>query len=459
MLETQSVIGPNAATPGERISAVDALRGVALLGILLLNIEMFGLAENGHQDLLVGGISNPDLIVWAVMQVLFEGKMRAIFSMLFGAGVVLLTSRLERRGDAALAADIYYRRTLWLLAFGLLHAYLLWEGDILYEYAISGLFLFPFRKLQARSLIGLGLIVLVLSVPRAVFVAFHLEDLRALAVQADMDHAAGKTLTKKQRDAQEEWKETLEGLRPDAEAIQESLNDHRGSYVQLFMRRAPRVAEQEWSDYYDLGFFDTVGMMLIGMGLIKLGVVSAHRTTKFYAVMVPVGFGIGLPLAAYATYKQYASRFDPVVDAWVSATYEPARLAVALGYIGLVMLVVQAGVAPRLMHGLAAVGRMALTNYLATTIICTILFDGIGFGLFGYLRRYQLYFVVLGVWAALLLFSVAWLRFFLFGPAEWLWRSLTYWRLQPLRRDRSPSDGQSNSSTLSSLGPSAQSEV
>ena len=137
-------------TGAERFSTVDVLRGVALLGILIINITLFGLPCEGKRDLLVGSPTDIDTIVWFVVAVLFEGKMRALFSILFGGGIILLTERFERRGDVGRAADIYYRRTLWLLAFGLVHAYFLWAGDILTTYGIAGLFLYPFRKLAGR---------------------------------------------------------------------------------------------------------------------------------------------------------------------------------------------------------------------------------------------------------------------------------------------------------------------
>jgi uncharacterized protein len=166
----------------------------------------------------------------------------------------------------------------------------------------------------------------------------------------------------------------------------------------------------------------------------KLGVISAARSAKLYAALVAVGFAVGLPLHTFATWWTYHRGFDPIDIAWLSATYDPGRLAVALAYIGVVMLVVRAGLFRMLTASLAAVGRMALTNYLATTLVCTTIFNGYGFGLFGSLQRYQLYFVVLGIWAVQLVISPIWLRYFLFGPAEWAWRSLTYWKAQPLWR-------------------------
>ncbi len=426
----------------ERISAIDVLRGVAVLGILLINIEDFGLLHSNKSAAgtewvgvyVPAHLSHQAVAAWTAMRALFEGKMRAIFSMLFGAGVVLLTSRLERRSDGTRAADIYYRRTLWLLAFGVAHAYLLWEGDILYSYAMCGLFLFPFRHLAPRRLILLGALALAISVPRAAAVAVHRGDLRARAAAATAARAAGKTLTRAQDDALSDWEEITDDYQPDAATLSQTSADYHGGYGHLFLRRAQLVRYVESSDFYGWAFFDGIGMMLMGMGLLQLGVFSATRSRRFYARMVAIGYGVGLPLAAAASYGFYVNRFDPVKVVWLTAAYDPARVAVAFGHIGVVMLMVKGNRFAGLTRTLADVGRMALTSYLGATLICTTLFNGYGFGLFGSLRRHQLYLVVLAIWIAQLAFSRLWLRRFHFGPVEWLWRSLTYWRRQPFAR-------------------------
>jgi uncharacterized protein len=426
----------------ERISSIDVLRGVAVLGILLINIEDFGLLHSNKSAagtewvgvFVPAHLSHQAIAAWVALRTLFEGKMRAIFSMLFGAGVVLLTSRLERRGDGTRVADIYYRRTLWLLAIGVAHAYLLWEGDILYGYAICGLFLFPFRHLAPRRLILLGALALAISVPRAAAVAVHRGDLRARAAAASADKAAGKTLTKAQNDAIADWEEITDDYQPGADTLREMNADYHAGYGHLFLRRAQLVRYVESSDFYGWAFFDSMGMMLMGMGLLQLGVFGAARSRRFYLAMIAVGYGLGLPIGAAASYGFYINRFDPVKVVWLTATYDPARIAVAFGHIGAVMLIVKSSRLPWLTRTLADVGRMALTSYLGATLICTTLFNGYGFGLFGSLRRHQLYLVVLGIWIAQLVFSCLWLRRFHFGPVEWLWRSLTYWRRQPFAR-------------------------
>ena len=151
-------------TNRERIVSIDTLRGVALLGILLMNIVVFGLPENAYDDpTIAGGHTGLNLAFWYANQIFFEGKMRTLFSMLFGAGVVLLTLRAEERGGGLRARGIYYRRTLWLVVFGLLHAYFIWMGDILYYYGVVGLMLFPLRKLRPAALLAAGALLLMIA--------------------------------------------------------------------------------------------------------------------------------------------------------------------------------------------------------------------------------------------------------------------------------------------------------
>jgi len=174
-------------------------------------------------------------------------------------------------------------------------------------------------------------------------------------------------------------------------------------------------------------------MMLLGMGLLKFGVLSGARPRRFYTIMALVGFCAGIPINVWMALHDAAHDFDPAQMFVGWAAYDAGRMAVALGHIALVMLFVRSGVLRGLASRLAAVGQMALTNYLATSLICTTIFEGYGFGLFARLQRAELLIVVAPIWAAQLLWSRPWLRHFRFGPMEWVWRSLTYWRLQPMR--------------------------
>lgn len=421
----------------ERIDAVDTLRGVAVLGILLMNIVDFALPGRGYADLRpAGGVHWSDLAYGATMLVFFEGTMRAIFSMLFGAGFLLLTGRAEARGAGLRTADIYTRRVLWLIAFGMIHSYFIWSGDILYHYGVVGLMLFPFRKASGRALLALGALLLVVPAVQGVYRAQQFQKTKAEGEAAERLEAQKKSLTDEQREARDAWRNLLKERRPDAKEVAKIVADYRGPWIKLFWRRVKETIQWESSGFYTFVFFDVAGMILVGMGLLKAGVLPNRCGPRVPIALMVVGYGIGLPLRAWMAYRLAASDFDLTIESTNGYWYSPGRISMALGHIGLVLTLLRANVAPRAFACLAAVGRMALTNYLLASVICTLLFNGYGLGLYDRLRLGQLPLVVLGVWALQLVISPIWLKYFRFGPMEWTWRSLTYWEPQPLRQGR-----------------------
>jgi uncharacterized protein len=420
----------------ERISAVDTVRGFALLGILLMNIVSFALPHGASDDpTIAGGSTGPNLAVWAINYILFEGKMRALFSMLFGAGVVLLTSRLEARDGAIPVADIYYRRTLWLLAFGVAHAYFLWAGDILYSYAVVGLMLFPFRKVGPKRLMVAGLLLMAVQVPKTVMRDLQDRSTREKAAAADAAASAGTKLTEDQVSDQKTWEEWLKRNKPAASEIAKEVADYHAGYWKLFLRRQADVVDHESRQFYRYSFLDVSSMMLLGMGLIKLGFFSATRSYREYAAVAFVGYLTGISVNSYTAYQYVQVNFEwwRVGPGSLDFLYDFERLMVALAHASVLMMILKAGAMGWLTSRLAAVGQMALSNYLFDSIACTTLFHGFGFGLFGKLERYQIYVVLLAIWTFQLIVSKIWLAHFRFGPLEWLWRSLTYWQRQPMR--------------------------
>lgn len=419
---------------GERIGALDVLRGVAVLGILLMNIAGFGLPHPAYYNPTIwGGSTGANLWSWVTMELLFEGTMRTIFSMLFGAGVVVFTSRAASR-DPARAADLYYRRTILLIGMGLVHAYiLLWPGEVLYAYGVAGLFLYPLRVVSARRLITLGVVLLVVSgtalglLDEVSYRAAKSEGLEAIALRD-----SGAALTREQEHAIDAWKEKREEYSPSPETLQEDIEGHLGGYFETVAHLAPVNAMVQSIGYYRWMFCDVISMMIVGMGLVKTGVLTGERSRAAYWRMVILGYAVGLTVNALET--QHIVRSGFAVEAFFEAwrTYNIGRLLVAMGHIGAVMLLVRSGALGWLVGALSAVGRMALSNYLAQSVLCNLLFLGIGLGMFARLERAELYMVVGTVWAAQLIWSPLWLSRFRFGPAEWLWRSLTYGRAQPM---------------------------
>lgn len=424
-------------TAAERIHSVDVLRGFSLLGILLLNIVAFGLPFAAYMNPAVyGGDSGANHGVWLTAMTLWEGKMRAIFSMLFGTSTLLLLERAERRGAGIEAADIYYRRILWLILFGLLHAHLIWSGDILYAYGVVGLVLFPLRKLSAKALIIAGATIILVHSAQNIGAGFGIGELSRKAAVAAQAAADGKALTNEQKKAQQE----LEGLRtmfaPSREEVEGQIKAHRGGWLENLPLRSGEAAMFEFTMFFQFMFLDVLGMLVLGMGLAKAGVFDASRSNAFYATLAIAGFAIGAPLNYWAATRWTESGYAiPAFFTYIGSTTDPGRFLVAGGYIGIIMLLVKSGMFGWITNPLAAVGRTALSNYLLTSILCTLFFNGYGLGMFGKLERAQLYWVVLAMWAINLTLSPLWLRYYRFGPAEWAWRSLTYWKKQPLRRE------------------------
>jgi len=427
--EEQNVVAP--VRLDERIQALDTIRGFALLGILLMNITAFGLPSAAYDNPLpAGGATGWNLITWCFITVVADGKMRAIFSLTFGASVYLLIDRLVRKGAAAEAADIHYRRMLWLMLFGLIHAYFIWLGDILYFYGMLGLLLYPLRKLSARVLLTAAGILMLAMTGVGVYYYVHIQNLHHEYSQIQVDEKAGKKLTLDQESAKKEWDETVSEINPSAEELKKETDAHLGSYFKLFLFRAQKVYHAHSTPIYM--HMDILTMMLFGMGMMKLGLLTGKYSTRFYVWMALISFAIGLPSHTWLVWWCAKEHFS--IESWylTGIVYEIGRFT-AFGYIAVLLILVRSGVLRFVTGTLAYVGRMAFSNYILTSLLCTTLFEGYGFGLFGKLQRYQLYAVVLCVWAVILIVSPIWLRHFRFGPLEWGWRSLTYWKKQPFR--------------------------
>ncbi len=434
MPETTARAAAAAAAPlceSERIPTLDVLRGAALLGILLMNILAFGLpsAADGNPTV-AGGASGLNLWAWILQFVLFDGKMRGIFSIMFGAGVYLFIARAERNG--APAADLHYRRSLWLLLFGIVHAYVIWYGDILFPYALLALVLYPLRELPVRTLLIAAGLQFVVMTAAMLGDAYMTDQLRETAAKADQAAARAEKLSAEQIDAQKEWKEKLKDMQPDKEALGKEIKAHQGTYLDARKFEAKEIFRGHSTPIYSPYLWDMLGMMLLGIALIRTGVLSGERSTGFYWLLMSAGYLTGLPIGAYSVWRTIAARFDPVETSFSFSTYELSRLGMTLGHVALLLLIARSARWTWITSKLAAVGKMAFSNYIATSILCTTIFYGFGFGLFARLERYQLYYVVVGVWAFNLIWSPLWLAHYRFGPLEWCWRSLTYWKRQPM---------------------------
>ena len=402
-----------------RIESIDVLRGFALLGILLLNILAFGLHSAGYFNPLIsiGETETSRLLnlgTWASVSVLFEGAMRGLFSMLFGAGVVLFTT------GRAKAGSLHYRRNFWLLVFGVVDAFiLLWNGDILMVYAVSGAILYGLRNRSPRTLVIISGVLIVLMGGLNGGLAYSLGQARMVGEAA--------------------WTDFEVQNNPPVEAYEAELAERRESYPSAFIWTADHMVEIVVVFYPVFLIPDALAMMLLGMALFKVGALDASRSIGWYATLAAVGFGVGLLTNLWELRQALVADLDTLSTMPLMVpTYHLGRLGMALGYLGLVMIVCKRRALPRVRGALAAVGRMALTNYLMHSLVCLVLFTGLGFALAGVLERWQLYPIVFAIWAFQLWFSPWWLARHRFGPAEWIWRSLTYGTRPPLRRVLGP---------------------
>ena len=423
-----------AAPTGKRLESLDFVRGVALFGILLMNIVGMGLGPAYDNPTVAGGAEGINLWTWIITSVGFEGTQRALFSILFGAGVILLSSRLEANGRTD-SADIFFRRNLWLIAFGLVNSWiLLWVGDILYYYGITALFLYAFRKLPGRTLLALGVGSLLLGAAWNAFDAS--KSLQANASYQAASAVAPAARTEEQKAAIDGWREKEREFTPSAQKYEKMRKSITASYWGAMQTRAPIIMHfQSWQLYRY--FFDIFGMMMLGMAFFKLGVLTLEVRGRTYLAMLVGGYAIGLAVNIMEVRWILSHGFNMLAYQQAAITYDLGRLAMTIGHIGLLMLFLRSGLLTWLRRSMAAVGRMALTNYLTHSVIALTIFVFLGY--WGVLERHQLYLIVFAIWAIQIVASPIWLKHYHFGPVEWLWRYLTYGKKPAFRKDAPPS--------------------
>ncbi|MCE7896077.1 MAG: DUF418 domain-containing protein [Gammaproteobacteria bacterium PRO8] len=429
MPEPITALGPVGGS--ERIQALDVARGVAVLGILILNIWSFaGPQAFFDYPLAIAERAGWPVQTWAVVHTLFEGSQRTLLSLLFGAGALLALQRFERNAPVAVARRTYYRRSFLLIAFGLVNAYIfLWPADILFAYGLASLCLYPLRRLPTRWLLLLALLALAIPAGRHLAEVSELRRLEAVSVAALAKRGQGEELDAAAASDLAAWEKKLAKARPDASSPRLAGEIHAmqtGSLAQVAARQARVSFVLQAFVTTNWWFLDALAMMIVGMALCREGLFTRPGKAARPAWMAAGGFAIGLPLALWQTQALLASDFHPVQAEIVKVSYDLRRFAMAIGWLGLILWFCQAAGGQAIKRGLAATGRMALTNYLAQSILCALLFYGFGLGLYGKLTGLQLYGVVLLVWVIEIAWSNWWLARFRIGPFEWIWRSLSY---------------------------------
>lgn len=423
----------------ERIVIIDALRGMAILGILLMNIPGFSMAvPSGWDPSVLNEAGTINFKLWHFIDWFPEGTQRAIFSMLFGAGIILFMKRQEQKLEGVKPLEFFLRRQIWLMVFGLFDAWvLLWWGDILFDYACYGMIMVVFRNLPVKSLLIGALVCFLLMVARDNR-DFYLEKrtiTRGEAVAA-IDTTKVK-LTDKQKaqlEAMTSFKEKQSHAKK-VERNEKTKKQMTGSYEELYEYRTNNYMNA-LIHYLYMSIWDVLFFMFLGMAFLKSGIMTGEAPVKYYWIMAVAGLGLGLLLSYYRIKPMISYQFNQFeyVKHVQFESYTISRALRSLGIFGTVMLLFKSGVFNWLFALLRPVGQMAFTNYLTQSLICGIIFYGVGFGYYGSLQRYEVYLVVLAIWVVQIIWSHIWLRFFRFGPLEWCWRSLTYWKKQPMRK-------------------------
>ena len=408
-------------TASDRIFSLDMIRGVAVMGIFSVNIIAFAMIEAAYfNPPAYGGWHGANLALWAANMLVIDGKMRTLFSMLFGASTLLVIERAEAAGLSG--PHVHIRRMLVLLGFGLIHFYLIWFGDILVLYAMSGLVAFLFRKLPVYRLVALGAAFLLGGM--LLFSGFIFSQ-----YQADLAaHAPGAT-----RAAIKEWNDGLGNFYPTVAEIAKDKALRLGSWLGLVKDNLGN-----WKQIIPntLVFMpDTIGLMLLGMAGYRSGFLTGEWNDAAYRRIARIAIPIGLAACGCIVAFDIWSNFY-IIGVFMAFVVlaTPFITVMAGGYAALIILLSrrQGWLAQRI----AAAGRCAFTNYLGTSLIATFVFYGWGLGLYGSLSRWQAWLLVPVVWAVMLAWSKPWLQIFNYGPLEWAWRSLARGKLQPMRRKR-----------------------
>jgi uncharacterized protein len=396
----------------DRIQSLDVLRGFALLGILIMNIQSFSMIDTAYiNPSSYGDLSGINKWVWIIGQTLADTKFMTIFSALFGAGILLFWDKARSAGKRA--GRLHYRRIFWLLVIGLIHAYFFWYGDILVGYALCAVLMFLFRKTKPGWLLFLGFCSML--VPFLVYIF------------------AGMTI---EFWPEESYKGAMESWQLAAESIQHELNAYRGTWLERFKIRAESAIFMQTFYFLIKGSWHSGGIMLLGMALYKWDFLSAGRSVKTYLASMVLGLVLALTLIIYGILQNFQHEWFYDYSMWFGSQFNYwGSLGISLAYISAIMLICKAGVLPGFRRILGLVGRTALSNYLFQTLVCTFIFYGYGLGLYGNVERWQQILIVPGVWAIQMTLTWLWMKRYRFGPAEWLWRSLTYWKIQPIRKE------------------------
>jgi len=396
--------------PGQRLISLDLLRGIAVLGILIMNIQSFSMISAAYMNpAAYGDLTGINKWIWIFSHLFAAEKFMSLFSILFGAGIILFYQKaMDKKRKAG---PLHYRRMFWLLLFGLAHAYFIWYGDILVAYSICAFLVFLFRKKNPRTLIIWASIFFIVPV------LFYLMGQLSMPMWPE-----------------DAYNENLQGWLPNNETIQQELKTMRSGWITQMDHRVEMAFMLETVYFFYNIFWRVMAMMLLGMALFKSGVLLAQRPTGFYRKLALFGLSIGLSLTAYGIYFNFSHEWQIEQSMFQGSLFNYFGSAgTALGYVGIIMLLAQSKSYQKCKMRFSMVGRMAFSNYILMSLIGMFIFYGNGFGYYGMAERWVQFLITLAIWCILLILSPIWLRHFQYGPIEWFWRRLTYWKRIPMK--------------------------
>jgi uncharacterized protein len=370
-----------------------------------MNIQHFSMPQAAYiNPTAYGDLSGLNRWVWILSHILASEKFMSIFSMLFGAGVILFTQRAEAKGFNS--ASLHYRRMFWLLLFGMLHAYLLWSGDILVSYSICGMLVFLFRNKRPFVLLGIGLAFFLMPMLIKQFMAWSIPYW-----------------------PEENMRFTMESWKPAEESIRHQLDVFRSGWWTQMELRVPSSIFMQTGYFFMESFWQVTALMLLGMALYKWNFFSGLKSTGFYLRTALFGLLSGFVLSGLGVFMNFKMEWSVEFSMFLGSEFNyVGSVAIALAYASMVMLLSKGNSGACYQHILAAAGRMAFTNYILMTFLGTFLFYGHGLGLYGSVERKFQILIVPAIWILVLIVSTLWLKRFRYGPLERIWRGLTYWR-------------------------------
>jgi len=400
-----------ATSPEKRILSLDLLRGFAVLGILIMNVQSMSMIGSAYiNPTSFGDLTSINKWIWVLSDLIANSKFMSIFSMLFGAGIILFTERALEKGRRA--GQLHYRRNFWLFVFGMVHAYLIWYGDILVAYSLCAFLAFVFRKLKPRTLIISSILFFIVPIIFTV--------------------GSGLTI---QTWPEEAYNQNMESWMPASETIEAEISAMQGNWIKQMDKRVPGTIFLQTFLFFWSTMWRVMSMMLLGMALYKWGIITAKKSKEFYMKMTVITLAIGFFFTGSGIVQNFRHSWSMEFSMFPGSMYNyVGSVATALSYIAMVMLLAKSAKFIKLKEIVSSVGKMAFTNYILMSVLGTFIFYGHGFGLFGTVERSGQILIVLGIWIVLLVISPLWLKIYQYGPLEWIWRVLTYWRSQPMKK-------------------------